>query len=149
MSLVAIATCAGEAVDEHDSSLLTAALATRGIDARLVAWDAPGIDWDDHDLVVVRSTWDYTERLEEFVAWARSVPRLANPAEVLVWNTDKHYLADLAAAGGGVALEGRSFMAAMCLRIVIALRPKRSPISFAVTPAALQHSILVFSSIES
>ncbi len=99
MSLVAIATCAGEAVDEHDSSLLTAALATRGIDARLVAWDAPGIDWDDHDLVVVRSTWDYTERLEEFVAWARSVPRLANPAEVLAWNTDKHYLADLAAAG--------------------------------------------------
>ena len=33
------------------------------------------------------------------MAWAHSVPRLANPADVIEWNTDKHYLRELAAAG--------------------------------------------------
>ena len=64
-----------------------------------MAWDAPDADWGTYDLVVIRSTWDYTERLPEFLTWAASVPRLANPADVLAWNTDKAYLVDLAAAG--------------------------------------------------
>jgi glutathione synthase/RimK-type ligase-like ATP-grasp enzyme len=52
------------------------------------------------DLVVVRSTWDYAERREAFLDWARSLPRVLNPAPVLEWNTDKRrYLTDLAAAG--------------------------------------------------
>jgi glutathione synthase/RimK-type ligase-like ATP-grasp enzyme len=33
------------------------------------------------------------------VAWARSVPRLQNSAEVLAWNTDKTYLRELEAQG--------------------------------------------------
>jgi glutathione synthase/RimK-type ligase-like ATP-grasp enzyme len=62
-------------------------------------WDDPSVDWDGYALVVVRSTWDYVDRRDAFVAWARTVPRLANPAAVLAWNTDKRYLAELAAAG--------------------------------------------------
>jgi len=96
---VAIATCGGEAVDVEDTALLETALAKRSLRSSLVPWDAEGVDWDAFDLVVVRSTWDYTERVDDFLAWARSVPRLANPAAVLAWNTDKRYLADLAAAG--------------------------------------------------
>ena len=49
--------------------------------------------------MVLRSPWDYAPRRDEFVAWARPVPRLANPADVVRWNTDKRYLAELAAAG--------------------------------------------------
>jgi glutathione synthase/RimK-type ligase-like ATP-grasp enzyme len=48
--------------------------------------------------VVVRDTWDYVDRLEEFLAWADAVPRLANPAAVLRWNTDKRYLRALRTA---------------------------------------------------
>jgi glutathione synthase/RimK-type ligase-like ATP-grasp enzyme len=33
------------------------------------------------------------------VAWAAGVPRLANAAEIVAWNTDKRYLTDLATAG--------------------------------------------------
>ena len=62
-------------------------------------WDDPGIDWAAYDLVVLRSPWDYPERRDAFVEWARSVPRLANPADIIEWNTDKHYLGELAAAG--------------------------------------------------
>ena len=43
----------------------------------------------------MRSTWDWWHRRDEFVAWARSVPRLANPAPVVEWSTDKRYLAEL------------------------------------------------------
>jgi glutathione synthase/RimK-type ligase-like ATP-grasp enzyme len=33
------------------------------------------------------------------MAWAQSVPRLCNPAEVLAWNSDKAYLRDLVGLG--------------------------------------------------
>jgi glutathione synthase/RimK-type ligase-like ATP-grasp enzyme len=74
------------------------ALGRLGVTAIGVPWDSDA-DWPSYDLVVVRSTWDYIERLGEFLAWASSVPRLANPVSVLRWNTDKHYLATLADAG--------------------------------------------------
>jgi len=60
-------------------------------------WDDGGVRWDDFDLVVVRSTWDYPDRRHQFLAWATSLPRVLNPPEVLRWNTDKEYLATLGA----------------------------------------------------
>ena len=51
---------------------------------------------------MLRSTWNYTEHLDEFLAWATrvsQVTRLVNPVEIIEWNTDKRYLADLAARG--------------------------------------------------
>jgi hypothetical protein len=70
-------------------------LRTLGVEAVPVVWDDPCVDWDAYALSVLRSTWDYPSRREEFVAWAYTVPRLANSAPVVEWNTDKHYLADL------------------------------------------------------
>lgn len=95
---VALATCAAFPDLFEDDAGLVPALAALGVDAVPVVWDAPA-DWASYDLVVVRSTWDYTTRHADFLAWARSVPRLANPADVLAWNTDKRYLGELAAAG--------------------------------------------------
>jgi glutathione synthase/RimK-type ligase-like ATP-grasp enzyme len=82
-----------------DDEPLLAALLARGVEAVPAVWDDPGRDWSAFDLVVIRSTWDYTERRDAYVAWARSVPRLANPASVVEWNTDKTYLRRLAEAG--------------------------------------------------
>jgi hypothetical protein len=63
-------------------------------------WDDPAVDWNAFDLVVIRSTWDYVGRRDEFVAWAESLgERIVNPGHVVRWNTDKRYLADLEAAG--------------------------------------------------
>lgn len=66
-----------------------------------MVWDDPAVDWGAFGLVVVRSPWDYTDRRDAFVAWAESVGegRLHNPPDVIRWNTDKRYLADLDAAG--------------------------------------------------
>jgi len=95
---VALATAAQLPDLDEDGAALLEALDAEGVRAAPVVWDS-GADWAAYDLVVVRSTWDYDRRREQFLAWAASVPRLANPAEVLAWNTDKTYLQALASAG--------------------------------------------------
>jgi glutathione synthase/RimK-type ligase-like ATP-grasp enzyme len=96
---VALATFTGFPDLWEDDRLLLEPLAALGVDAEPAVWDDAAVDWAAYDLVVVRSTWDYTWRRDDFLDWAASVPALLNPVEVLSWNTDKRYLAELAAAG--------------------------------------------------
>jgi len=98
---VALVTCRDLPQLEEDDRLLLAPLAELGIAAEPVIWDEPGADWSAYDLVVLRSPWDYFYRHDEFLAWTRRIPaaRLANPAHVVAWNTDKRYLRELAEAG--------------------------------------------------
>src|ERR1700712_1300814 len=77
---------------------LLPALRERGIEGRWVVWDDAGVDWSQH-LVALRSTWDYEQRREQFLAWTRTLPRVLNSATVFEWNTDKAYLPELAASG--------------------------------------------------
>ena len=84
---------------DDDLPLATAAFADAGAAVEVVRWDDADVDWAGFDLVVVRSCWDYTWRLAEFLRWAEGVPRLRNPVEVLRWNADKSYLRELAASG--------------------------------------------------
>lgn len=87
---------------DPDLAPLQAALGALGVQVSVVDWDDASVDWSGFDAAVLRSTWDYTDRLDEFLRWARRVDartRLLNPLEVLRWNTDKHYLNDLHRAG--------------------------------------------------
>jgi len=96
---VALATCSQLPDLDKDDVPLIAALSSRGITAEPAVWDDPAVDWQAYDLVLVRSTWDYSPRHDEFIAWARSLPKVANSADVIEWNTDKRYLRELEAAG--------------------------------------------------
>ena len=99
---VAIATCTAFAELEDDDRLLLDALRARGADAHPQIWDDPSTDWASFDVVLLRATWDYSDRLSEFLAWCErvsAVTRLENPLELVRWNTDKHYLGELADAG--------------------------------------------------
>jgi len=96
---VALVTCQELGGPDPDDALLVEPLRARGITVTTPAWDDGTVNWPGYDLVVLRSTWDYVTRRPEFLAWARSVPALANPAGTVEWNTDKRYLAELAAAG--------------------------------------------------
>ncbi len=87
---------------DEDLPPLEAAMQAAGILTRVVDWDDPAVDWAAFDFALVRSTWDYTDRLREFLVWvdsAAALTHLLNPPAVIRWNTDKHYLADLARAG--------------------------------------------------
>lgn len=99
---VALATAAELPDLDEDERLLLPALDALGIAAQPAVWDDPAVDWSAFALVVIRSTWDYPGRHGEFLAWAEKVAgatRLANPAPVVAWNTDKTYLGELAASG--------------------------------------------------
>lgn len=90
---------------DHDLPLLQAACARAGIDAEIRAWDDGSVSWARYDAALLRSPWDYTGRLPEFLGWCDRVAartRLWNPPDIVRWNTDKRYLGDLAA--GGVAI---------------------------------------------
>jgi hypothetical protein len=93
-----LATCATLPDGDEDADLLLAALGDLGVDARWAVWSDPAVEWDT-DLVVLRSTWDYTADRDAFLDWVAQVPRVANGPDVVRWNTDKVYLRDLAAAG--------------------------------------------------
>lgn len=97
MSRVAIVTCLGSDVDP-DSPLLLGALADEGLDAHLVIWD-DDVDWASFDMVVIRSTWNYIDRRDQFLAWAKTITNLENPFDVIKYSTDKHYLKDLETKG--------------------------------------------------
>lgn len=96
---VALVTCSVLPNLDPDDAPLVRALTARGLDAAAVVWDDPTVDWGAFDVAVVRSTWDYSSRRDEFVEWAGRVPRLLNSEPALRWNTDKGYLRELEAAG--------------------------------------------------
>ncbi|MCV2396177.1 hypothetical protein OEB99_17840 [Actinotalea sp. M2MS4P-6] len=102
---IALATCSALPDLDPDDMPLADALRARGAEVDVCVWDDPTVLWGHYELVVVRSTWDYSQRRGEFVAWAERVARvtrLSNPFPVIRWNSDKHYLAELDAAGVAV-----------------------------------------------
>ena len=109
--VVALVTARAARGLDEDQPPLEVALQAAGATVAIADWDDPAVDWPAFDLALLRSTWDYTERRLEFLAWAERVSgltRLANPAPVVRWNTDKHYLAEL--AGGGVPTVPSTFI---------------------------------------
>lgn len=101
MKIALVTAIAAFALDE-DLLPLQQALEKAGIQAPIVAWDDPTVSWARFDAALLRSPWDYTERLREFLAWAERISgltKLLNPLEVVRANTDKHYLGDLAQQG--------------------------------------------------
>lgn len=90
---IVFASCAALPEGDSDDAGLVAALRARGLHVSWKPWDDPVTL--QADLVVLRATWDYSERAEEFVAWTRAVRNLLNPPPLVAWNIDKHYLLDL------------------------------------------------------
>ncbi len=87
---------------DDDEPIALPALRAAGVEVDLVDWHDEGVDWASYDRAVIRSAWDYPERLAEFTAWLAAVDAatdLCNDAATVRWNLDKHYLAELEAAG--------------------------------------------------
>jgi glutathione synthase/RimK-type ligase-like ATP-grasp enzyme len=90
---------------DEDEPPLHLAFQTAGCEVQIAEWDDPKVDWGSFDVALLRSAWDYCERIDEFLAWVERASQLThvlNPLPIVRWNTDKHYLADLAAAGAAV-----------------------------------------------
>jgi len=99
---IALATSAALPGLAPDDRLLLRALRVRGLVCQPAVWEDPHYDWSAASLCVIRSAWDYAYRRQEFLRWVQragaEVP-MWNPPAVVVWNTHKQYLVDLAARG--------------------------------------------------
>jgi glutathione synthase/RimK-type ligase-like ATP-grasp enzyme len=95
---IALATCEDPPVSDEDAPLLVGPLEELGAEVEAPAWSDPEVDWSRYDLVQLSSTWDYPQRRAEFLDWLRraeGVTSVENPSELVEWNSDKRYLAEL------------------------------------------------------
>jgi glutathione synthase/RimK-type ligase-like ATP-grasp enzyme len=67
--------------------------------AEEVSWRKPDVDWNSYDAVVIRTTWDYQDNVEAFLACLQRIDassaQLQNSFKIVEWNISKRYLRDL------------------------------------------------------
>jgi hypothetical protein len=88
---VALASCLELPEPDHDEEILLQALKAMGIEVAVLPWDDPRVDWSAVRLTILRSTWNYQQHRESFLAWAAATARVSE-----LW---KRYLLDLEASG--------------------------------------------------
>lgn len=102
-AVIGLVTYSKQPVLTDDDRPLIGALAEIGLDAEPVQWDDTSVDWRTYQALVLRSTWDYHLRIDEFDAWLSTVDRarvaLWNPTSLVRWNMHKSYLRGLEEQG--------------------------------------------------
>jgi len=67
--------------------------------AEEVSWRKTDVDWNVYDVVVIRTTWDYQDDVEGFMACLQRIEassaQLQNSLKIVEWNISKNYLKDL------------------------------------------------------
>lgn len=97
---IALATCEELPDLDPDDQPLVELFHKMGIEATPAIWSDPSINWAGFDHIIVRNTWDYTNRLDEFLTWVKTYQsRIQNSYEIILWNSNKIYLNDLGEAG--------------------------------------------------
>lgn len=84
-----------------DETFAVEELKARGFEVSLIPWDAD-VDWGQFDLALIRTTWDYTTRVSEFLEKLEKISlktTLLNSLEVVRWNYHKRYLGELEKKG--------------------------------------------------
>lgn len=97
-----IATCEFVAKLDPDDRMLVDELRGRGLTVSVAVWNDPSVDWSSARLCLVRSTWDYHRRYEDFIGWIGRVSEqttVKNDPHLLHWNAHKSYLLDLERSG--------------------------------------------------
>lgn len=97
-----LVTCSEVENLDPDDRLLAEELAKRGVSVGSAVWSDPTVDWSSSKLCILRSTWDYHRRFQEFSEWLgliSAVTTVWNPPELVRWNADKRYLRELEATG--------------------------------------------------
>ncbi|MCM3660915.1 hypothetical protein M3148_07910 [Georgenia satyanarayanai] len=96
---VTLATCLDHPDLDQGEEGLPDALAERGIEPRVAAWDDESVDWTEAGIVVLRAVHNYASRRPDFLTWTKGIRKLLNSADTVEWNTDKHYLQELGRRG--------------------------------------------------
>lgn len=88
---------------ENEDDTLLNFLKDKGLKIEKVIWNDPQVNWDDYELAILKSPWDYFDLITDFYNWLAMLKskkiKLLNPIDIVQWNADKHYLQDIAHAG--------------------------------------------------
>jgi len=89
---------------EHDRErdAFMPAFAAAGLDLVEVDWEQIDPAAEDFDLYFIRTAWNYKEKPDAFMAFlerAQAYAPVVNDPELVRWNTNKRYLAELAGLG--------------------------------------------------
>ncbi|WP_371378508.1 RimK family alpha-L-glutamate ligase [Thalassotalea aquiviva] len=83
--------------------LLDQPMLAHGWQTHLVSWRDRSIHWDDFDVVLIRTPWDYQDDAEAFLAVLENIEassaKLYNSLEMVKWNINKKYLQELEQKG--------------------------------------------------
>ncbi len=75
----------------------------KGLHIEKQIWNDPAVNWQQYDVALLKTPWDYHEKIDEFVSWLDKLEalnvRLLNDYNTVRGNLDKHYLSDVSAAG--------------------------------------------------
>lgn len=140
---IALVTCEEKAGGTADDHILRDELTRRGHEVHAPIWSQSS-QWNNFDLALLRSPWDYYKRLPEFLQWASATSkqtRLINPLETIRENAHKEYLLDLGQRGLPVV---PSFIAQDAPTALTAARKmlKKSPV--VIKPAVSGGSYLTY-----
>ena len=89
-------------VANEDDTLLIF-LKSKGYRITKEIWNDASIKWEEYELVILKSPWDYFDLIEDFYTWLAKLEnlnvRLLNPIHIIKWNADKHYLQEIEKSG--------------------------------------------------
>lgn len=93
----------GGPLSDKEHELLLQFLQAKGLNIHKENWDDGSVDWMQYQCIVLKSPWDYVFKTKLFYEWLDKIKQLnilmLNSADIIKWNSDKHYLKDIAAAG--------------------------------------------------
>ena len=91
-----------QTVESEDDRLLTFLKAKR-LNIELVIWNDPEVNWENYQLAILKSPWDYFDLVDDFHTWLNHLEdkkvRLLNPIDTVRWNMDKTYLKEIEEVG--------------------------------------------------
>ncbi|MCC9135646.1 RimK family alpha-L-glutamate ligase [Pontibacter silvestris] len=104
---IALATCRslGNYTDNADAEdeRLYQFLKEKGLSVSFQVWDDEQVNWERFDAVIIKSPWDYFDKIAAFYKWLDKLEALGcvvlNPVQTLRWNADKIYFKDIQQQG--------------------------------------------------
>ncbi len=95
---IALVTCPELSEGTADDRILRDAFLQDNHAVQFEVWSNSRVRWQEYDVILIRSTWDYHRHLSRFLTWAQEASkqsRLVNPWQVVAWNASKKYLLEL------------------------------------------------------
>ena len=144
-------------ISDQENDDLYQFLTQKGLSVSYQIWDDPAVDWTKFELIILKSPWDYFDKIDAFYNWLDKLEQLGcrvlNPVQTVRWNANKSYLKDVQEKGmkivptmwlekGDVFNAGEAFAALATDKIIV--KPSVSggaKNTFALSPATAAEKV--------